>query len=380
MLHEYIAKQLKERADNPYADLESLSIEQRNTVMDCMSWMDDLIEEHCMDDTNKCFFELEVETPLEWRDGDKIICSGTADAVIFPLSNKPNEDPPSPYNAIIVDWKFGRAEIEHANATLQLLGYSILLFEQYAGLKHIQALIYQPRVGAIYAADFNRASLAKYKKEITDTIAACQVKDPVLAPSTAACNYCKGIAVCPAVENMSRELTESVSQGLTADPEEAISALLAHKSPDELGEIYSQSKVVTMYAKAVKDFCKESLRAEDDSVTGWTIQKRKGKKKLTDNQEAAKLLDVPVSAMLRHGTLRLSLLADLLRSPIISREELLRCAEISVSGLEKEFIEQECEANGTTKAKERKHFNETLESVIETGDTIHAIIKKKESK
>lgn len=381
MLHAMIAYQLIERKEQPAVTdpcytLEMLSVEQRNTIMDCMSWLDDLIEENCMEpETKKYVYDIEVEQPLEWKEEDKVVCAGTSDVVIFPLQTVDNLK-----RAIIVDWKFGRAPIEHANATLQLLGYAVLLFEKDDSIEHISAYIYQPRVGGIYQTDLNRENLSKYKETITSTIEACQVADPVLAPSTAACNYCKGIAVCPAVEDMSGQLVSSLAgQGITSDPEEAVSAVLALKTPAELGEIYSQSKVVTQYAKAVKDYCKQALREEEGSVEGWQIQKRKGKKKLTDNQKAVELLNVPVPAVLRHGTLRLSRLAGLLRSPIIAREELLKCAEISVSGLEKEYIEQECEAEGITKAESRREFNKTLDSVIETGDTVHAIIKKKES-
>jgi len=380
MLHSMIAYQLVERKAQPaVADpcylLESLSVEQRNTVMDCMSWLDDIIEENSLEpETNKYHYDIQVEKPLEWKDGDKVVCAGTADVIIIP-NTPPLEEAPD--RAIIVDWKFGRAAIEHANATLQILGYGVLLFENNSAIENITAYIYQPRVGEIYQTDLRREHLDIYKENITSTIEACQVKDPVLAPSTAACNYCRGIALCPAVEDMSKEVIESVGQGLTADPEEAVSALLAHKTAEELGEIYSRSKVVMQYAKAVKDFCKQSLLVADGSVEGWNLQKRKGKKKLTDNLEAVELLGVPASAVLRHGTLRLSKLAELLHSPIIARDDLLRLAEISVSGLEKEFIEQECEANETTKAAERKEFNKRLAPVIEIGDSVNAIVKKK---
>ena len=382
MLHAVMAYQIEERKAQPAVTdpvymLEKLSIEQRNTVMDCMAWLDDVIEHHCMDiATQSCNYDIEPEKTLEWMDGDEIVCAGTADAIITPREKEGE--------AVIVDWKFGRAPIDSANATLQLLGYAILLFENKMGgrqrLENITAYIYQPRTGAEYRAEFSRDRLDSYKKEIKDTIAACRVPDPVISASASACAYCSGIGVCPAIKDMSKDIVAQVEgQGLVSDPDEAIGAWLAEKDPTELGAIYTQSKLVTQYAKAVKDYCKQALvEGEGEGVDGWSLQQRKGRKYLIDNEKAAQVLRGTLSEadILQHGSIKLSVLEGRLQNPVISRKDLLKYADINVSALEKVYTELESAKNGTSKAQNRRTFQQLLASVIETGDTVNAIVKE----
>lgn len=387
-LHTVMALQIEERKADPDVKdpayvLNMLSVEQKNTVLDSMCWLDDTIEHACMDVEHQAVnYKIEVEQPMEWKDGEKVVCSGTADAIIYPPEGiqtpyRQANPKASDKQAFIIDWKFGRAAIEPANATLQLLGYAVLTFEKDKGIKEVVAYIYQPRVGAIYQAQFTRRNLKKYKKEITDTIEACLVPDPVLEPSTAACNYCKGISVCPEVEKMAHAVSKPMlEQGAMSDPEEAISALLAEKTPAELGDLYDRSKVVMQYAKAVKDFCKTKMLEDEDNVEGWKLQNRKGRKRLTDNFKAAEALGMPMVPVLEHGTIKLSDLGPLLQSPMISRAVLLQHANISVSSLQKAYIERHQADHDTSKAQARRDFEELLKSVMETGDDTNAIVKE----
>ena len=368
----------------------NLNTEQMNVIGDCLSWYDDLTEQYCIDAFSKYFApKVEVEKALSWTEDGEVITAGTADVIFYP----PVEVDPELAaagdgdwrEAVIIDWKFGRAQVDTTNVHLQMMAYALLLFKEHPDLTSVSCHIYQPRVGGEYTSDYNIIDVPRMEEEIRATIDACKVVDPVISPSHSACAYCTGLPVCPSVQDMAgRSLEQVTAQGLPACPEEAISALVDTYTPEQMGDLVGKAKVVEAYVKKVKEIAREKLKEDEGAIDGWKLQKRKGRTSITDNRLAAEIIQkdfdfMVESDILMHGTVKLKDLGDLLDQPSIDIVHLLRVAKLNYTGIQKDFAATESCGQGESVASAKKKFAEALSEVTSEADPVYAVIKDKEA-
>ena len=266
MLHELIATRIEGRS----WDASKLNADQLNTLESAYEWFKSEILTPLTDSVGPQVWKwVQTEENLGYWDGDdellKSVISGTVDVLV---------DTRDGY-AVIVDWKFGRAEVSAMSSMLQLMGYAVLAFESKENIEAIDAYIYQPRTGTIQKAYFDREDLAVYQKELKETIAACLLKDPPLAASWDACCYCSAISICPEAENKAAEFSQD--QAVIERPLFNIEKMDA----DTLGQTLDDTKVAEKFLKEVKAKCKEVM-IDGQEATGGAIGERSGMKAIDD--------------------------------------------------------------------------------------------------
>lgn len=119
--------------------------------------------------------------------------SGQGDVVWFSADAK---------KALVIDYKFGRGEVDSAERNYQLAGLAVLVFDAYAhtDLEEVYAAIEQPFVSRQEpkVVKFTRSGGEHARKAIYAAIAAAERPDAPLRPSCGACKYCKAARTCPA--------------------------------------------------------------------------------------------------------------------------------------------------------------------------------------
>jgi len=264
MLHELIATRIEGRS----WDRSKLNADQLNTLENAYEWFKSEILVPLTEAVGPQVWKwVQVEETLGyWDEADDLlncVISGTVDVLI---------DTRDGY-AVIVDWKFGRAEVSDVSSMLQLTGYAVLAFQKHEHIEAIEAYIYQPRTGTIQKAHFDRDDLAVYQKEIKDTISACLLKEPVLAASWDACCYCSAISICPEAYDKTFCGEEAVIERQLFSVEEM--------DADTLGQTLDDTKVAEKFVKEVKAKCKEVM-IDGQEATGWSIGERSGMKAISD--------------------------------------------------------------------------------------------------
>jgi len=372
MLHECIANRLDGRSWNTKA----LNADQVNALESCYDWFYSEILTPLGDRRgSKVWKWVQTEENLGYWDGDdellKSVTSGTVDVLV---------DTRDGY-AVIVDWKFGRAEVSDTNSMLQLVGYAVLTFQKYEHIDTIEAYIYQPRTGSIKKGVFQRDDLAKYKETITETISACLMKDPPLAASWDACAYCRAISICPEAKDKAFGQDQAVIERPLFDIEEM--------DADTLGQTLDNTKVAEKFLKEVKTKCKEVM-IDGQEATGWAIGERSGMKAIHDPVALAGAVSgyLNYAELLSVSTLSgvdfcgISNIVTAAGDGDVQLIVLIPHAKISVPKLVTKLMEKIAEddkSGALSKAELRRQAHEIIEPHIIEGPKINALNRRKDS-
>ena len=373
MLHECIANRLDGRSWNTKA----LNADQVNALESCYDWFYSEILTPLGDRRgSKVWKWVQTEKNLGFWDGDgddvsTCIISGTVDVLIDTKDGF----------AVIVDWKFGRAEVSDTNSMLQLVGYAVLTFQKYEHIDTIEAYIYQPRTGSIKKGVFQRDDLAKYKETITETISACLMKDPPLAASWDACAYCRAISICPEAKDKAFGQDQAVIERPLFDIEEM--------DADTLGQTLDNTKVAEKFLKEVKTKCKEVM-IDGQEATGWAIGERSGMKAIHDPVALAGAVSgyLNYAELLSVSTLSgvdfcgISNIVTAAGDGDVQLIVLIPHAKISVPKLVTKLMEKIAEddkSGALSKAELRRQAHEIIEPHIIEGPKINALNRRKDS-
>lgn len=362
-LHECIAHRITARS----WDQDWLNADQRNALDNSYEWFKSEILVPLNEAIEPSVYEcIEVEKNLRlWdsTDVDSCVISGTVDVLIDTRDGC----------AVIVDWKFGRAEVSDVSSMLQLMGYALLAFNEHEHIKAIEAYIYQPRLGSIKKGCFDRESIELYKESIRETIAACKVGDPPLAASQDACAYCNAIAICPEAKDKAFEPTVAVIERPIFDLE-----LL---TPGEFGIVLDQMKVAEKFLSALKIKSKEAIM-DGCEAEGWAISERGGIKSIHDAEGVIEAL----SAWLRiEDLLSISSFSQVdfehfpdILSGQVSLHALLPYAKVSVPKLISKLVERIQDVEDIPKVEARRQAHELIDPYMTEGPKINALNRRKE--
>lgn len=112
-----------------------------------------------------------------------------------------------PFVLSITDLKYGNIKV-FAEGNLQLRLYALGAFVEFDaiyGFERIVMRIGQPRLGHWDRWEITRDELLAFGEWIREQAAACLAPNPVFAPSTSACRFCRAKTTCPArVEMLDR--------------------------------------------------------------------------------------------------------------------------------------------------------------------------------
>lgn len=184
----------------------------------------------------------------------------------------------------VVDWKFGRAEVDEAADNLQLAAYACMAALKWPGRNAVVAHVIQPRLGRHDEFRFGHVHLTVARTQILNLKARAEKPDAPLCPGDPQCNWCPGKANCPALATSAALATRT--------PETAI---LAATGP-ELAQYADIARLARKWADAIDAEAKRRLVA-GEAVPGYGLQTRKTRK-LEGIGEAFRRLGIPAPSFL----------------------------------------------------------------------------------
>ncbi len=224
--------------------------------------------------------------------------------------------------ALIADYKTGRNPVGAAEHNRQLLWLAVLLAEHYA-VDEVFVAIIQPLCGPYSLHRYDAASLKKGRRAVTKTLRAVESEASQPKAGEVQCRYCKAKAVCPALNKAAVEI---------ARPLDLTPALVTRQLDVVLA--------LEDWCGAVKAKAKEMLAADAKSIPGYHLRPGAIRRSIKDNVSAWAALD---------------------KSGLLDGNDILNCATLSLSAIEKHLIT----ADGLSRSDAKRQINSALAGLIE---------------
>jgi CRISPR/Cas system-associated exonuclease Cas4 (RecB family) len=237
--------------------VENLSEEGENLYNLCRWHLAKLQDEVMGDEVS---FQTRVEQRLWW--GDE--WSGQADRI--DLWDE---------NALVVDYKTGRGEVEPAERNLQLRGLAVLAKRRLPHLKKVFVAIIAPMAGGVTLAEYDEESLAAATEEVLDIIKTISEEHAPRTPAPSACKYCPAKSVCPEVSE--KAITLPVSPAPVT------------LTTEKLSELLVVAEYVEDYIMALRTEAKNRL-TQGVPVKGWYMKDGAKKRAIEDPTAAYNIL------------------------------------------------------------------------------------------
>lgn len=187
-------------------------------------------------------------------------------------SGKPDVIYHSGRRALVIDYKTGRGDVEHATGNLQLRALAVLAHEHH-GVTDITVAIIQPLASpSVTTCRYQPADLPPAAAEVHELMSRVMVPDQPRVPSASPCRYCKAKAVCPEA----RALVETLPQQVSRDGREML------LTPERLAEFLEKVPAVEAVIEAVRAKARRLLEADPASIPGWRLKPGATRESITD--------------------------------------------------------------------------------------------------
>lgn len=210
-----------------------------------------------------------AEINLNWHD---MGMHGTADFVAI-----------TPELVHVVDWKFGRGEVEEAQDNLQLAAYAIMASIRWPMHSAIVAHVIQPRLRKHDQAKYDNARLSEAARQIAEIRHRAE-NLTTLVPGKPQCDWCPAKANCPELHKTTALVART--------PEAAIASTTA----PELARLADMGRLARKCADAIDAEVKRRIKAGEE-VPGYSLMSQK-QRVLGDIQEAFRRLGIPAPEFL----------------------------------------------------------------------------------
>jgi hypothetical protein len=229
--------------------------------------------------------------------------------------------------AVIIDWKFGRNEVEEAANNIQLGCYAVGAAQKW-GVSSVECHVFQPRIG--HRSNYTFTDLSAVRESIEELIEIAEGSEWRLNPSEKTCQYCRAKIDCPA----SRKCLN-----LPAIPADEVLVKC-------LPNLIPAAKQAKKIADAILDKAKD-LIASGVAVDGYCLK---------PGNEVRSISDIPQGF-------------ELVKPDGITYEEYLNLCSIKVAKLEELWISKqvkriEAEGGKIILKNAKKAFDEMMKSVV----------------
>jgi len=239
--------------------------------------------------------------------------------------------------AVVTDYKTGRTAQRKASENAQLKAYAVLVKNAFPELKTILVSIIQPVAGGTTIAEYNEEDLAAAKKEIFGILHASSFPNAPRNPSADACKWCKAKSICPEVQ-----ATHAALQVISG-------AVVNQLSNSELAAIDDKAEIVEDFIAEIRKEIKQRLMS-GQQITGRKLGKGRTTRSVSSDSAAI------ISAL----------------SDILSPSDVLSCAKISLTGLEKAVSK----AKGIKQKEAKQAVEDSLGWLIETKEGEPTLIRE----
>ena len=179
---------------------------------------------------------------------------------------------PDGFSAVIIDYKFGRGEVEPAERNYQLAALAVLAADNY-GVENVCAMIIQPRASdkskRITACEYDKDDITSARDAIESAVASALYAPAPLQTTGYWCNYCPSSYRCKAAQ---MELAKQYELATSS----AGFAIGKHNAV----EMFRKATVVQKFCADVLSAIKAWVSANPDHGTELVLQKGASRPKL----------------------------------------------------------------------------------------------------
>lgn len=183
--------------------------------------------------------------------------------------------------ALVIDYKFGRVEVEPAESNHQLGALAVLVRQRW-GVKEVYAAILQPRVNRKpQLVRYDAVSLDATEAYISHSLEVAGQDGARLKPGATQCKYCRALAECPAQLTLARQVTAADFL--------AVQGWELWDAPQKRNA-YDVAKLAAKWARSVLARVEEDLRA-GESIPGLEMGSGRTSFTITDAPGAFAILN-----------------------------------------------------------------------------------------
>ena len=188
----------------------------------------------------------------------------------------------------VVDFKFGRGEIDDAEINIQGQAYLLGVMDKFPELETATVHFIIPRRDEVFTADFTRADMEGIRLRISLIVEKAMLSDAERIPNTEGCKYCKHKLTCPALNEKMLPLAKKYAKTV----EDFSMNLWGNYSPAEiedpevLGKMLNVAQVVDKWAEAAKKQATKLATDEGLEIPGYDLHFRTASAKIDDSQAA----------------------------------------------------------------------------------------------
>jgi len=266
-------------------DFSKLSQDQLPLVESCLEYVDELSTSKQVKSyiERKLFinlFEPDEEPP---DDAVYTSISGTGDLLLV------NEDTS---HIDLVDYKFGRGEIDCAAENIQGQAYFVGAMDLFESAKTCQVHFIIPRRGEITTHTYTRDEIENIRFRLRLVVERATRPEPELNPRTETCRFCSHRLSCPALrQNLLPIAQKHIGNNFAVD-------LLKKYSPSEvtdpqvLSRMVEVAPVMEKWAQEAKKHAAQVAMETGNEIPGYQLRYRKAQKRLSDTTEVANVMNL----------------------------------------------------------------------------------------
>lgn len=163
--------------------------------------------------------------------------------------------------ALVIDYKTGRGEVQHATGNVQLRALAVLVNVAYGPFDEVTVAIIQPLAGKPTTCTYGAEDLVRASTEMTRLMDDIRKPGQPRNPSADACKYCKAKEVCP-------EAQAEVSNLPTLVPRDGLEIVM---TPEQIAEFLAKAPLAEAVIESVRGKARRMLEA-GHAIPGWKLK------------------------------------------------------------------------------------------------------------
>ena len=188
----------------------------------------------------------------------------------------------------IVDFKFGRTEVDDADINIQGQAYLLGVMDKYPDLETATVHFILPRRDEILTHDYTKTDMEDIRLRIDLIVERAIQETPDLRPNTEGCRYCKFKISCTALSDKLLPLAKKYEKAVgdfelklwgSYSPAEI-------EDPDTLAKMLNVAQVVDKWADAAKKQALKLAVEEGLEIPGYGLHYRNASMKIQSGQDA----------------------------------------------------------------------------------------------
>lgn len=219
----------------------------------------------------------------------------------------------------IVDFKFGRGEIDDADINIQGQAYLLGVMDKFPELQTATVHFIIPRRDEVLTHDYSRSDMEDIRLRINMIVEKAELENAEAVPNTEGCRYCKHKLSCPALSDKLLPLAKKYSQSVQ-DFEMSLWGNYAPEKVEDpmvLSKMLNVAQVVDKWQSAAKKQALKLALEEGAEIPGYDLHYRNASMSIEDAQEAFDAL-----------------------SHLMSPEDFMSACKVSVSSVAKKYAEK----------------------------------------